>query len=831
MIDLDILAAPAFLIDVGDGGYRFNHINHARELATGRMRRDVVGRSPSEIFSNAVAAHLIRQFAACIGADRAIDFEEDFGGIAETRTWLTTLSPLRPEAGGAVTQLLGIGVDITDRKRSERDAELQAQRAEQDAKKAHSRLRDAIESLPEAIVFLDAEDRYVLWNRKYAELYADIADLLAPGVRFVDVLEASIRRGHMPEITDDAQAWMAKRLRRLRNPGAPEEEEYSDGRWMRHEERRTSDGGTIGVRIDITDLKAREQSFRLLFRDNPLPMYLYDFDSFTFVDVNEAAVSFYGYTCEQFLAMTVLDLWPKQDRAWIRAAIVEGFRSDQVSGPARHIKADGCMVDAEIYARKLNHKGRPTILAGVVDVTERLRAESQIAHLAHHDPLTALPNRTLFLQRLAEEFARPRPRAGLCSVTYLDLDDFKEINDRFGHGEGDSLLRQVAERLRGAVREEDVVARFGGDEFAIMQRDLHRPEDAGEIATRILQDLSRPFHVADREIVIGASLGIALFPDTAESSGEVVRQADTALYRAKDDGRRTFRFFEPGMDAMAKARRALAQEVRQAVEARAFHLEYQPLVNLETGRIACCEALSRWQHPQRGLVPPSEFIPLVEEIGLIVDVGDWVLAQACAEAATWPDDVKVAVNLSPVQFRKGAVIGSIKAALASSGLRPDRLEIEITESVLLADDEPNRLILTALRDLGVRIALDDFGTGYSSLAYLQSFPIDKIKIDRAFIRTLGADPRGDAIVRAIINLGRALQMTTTAEGVETVQQLDMLRDLGCDEAQGYLFGKPVPISINRSLLFAQSPLGVPARPPLPVRLRAAPSQQLMKVGP
>ena len=381
------------------------------------------------------------------------------------------------------------------------------------------------------------------------------------------------------------------------------------------------------------------------------------------------------------------------------------------------------------------------------------------------------------------------------------------MNDRFGHGEGDNILRQVSQRLHDTVRNDDLVARLGGDEFAILLRLIADPESASDLAARIIDVLSQPFRVADRELVVGVSVGIALFPGDADSSDEVLRRGDTALYRAKEEGRRTFRFFESAMDARQQARRALALDIRQAFATSAFHLEYQPVVDLESGRIVCCEALLRWRHPERGLVSPAEFIPIAEDIGLIVDLGNWVLEQVCAEATKWPDEVLVAVNLSPVQFRSGTLVRSVMAALASSGLNPGRLEVEITETVLLADDEANRQILNQLRARGIRIALDDFGTGYSSLGYLRSFPIDKIKIDRSFVSELASSRPCEAIIRAVAGLGRALEVETTAEGVETLEQLEALRLLGCTQVQGYVFSPALPPAMVRRLLQGRSSFG------------------------
>ena len=617
------------------------------------------------------------------------------------------------------------------------------------------------------------------------------------GVPFTDVLNASLARRTTPEMIEAPEAWVARRLEQLRNPGPAREEQFRDGRWIRYHERRTSDGGTISIRVDITDLKVREESFRLGFRSNPMPMWIYDLRSLAFIDVNDTMVATYGYSRDQFLGMTLMDIRSREEAERIRAFVAQRLDAGPVTGIWRHIKADGHSIDVEVFARKLDHQGRAAVLAAAVDVTERLKAETRIAYLAHHDGLTGLCNRTFFFQRLEAEFQKRNDDGHTGFVLYLDLDYFKDVNDRFGHEQGDDLLRQVAARLSALF-----VARLGGDEFAILTLSRKGADEAALFAARIIDTPGRPFALKDVEVVIGVSLGIAPLTGDAECGEEVVWRADTALYRAKAHGRGTFRVFEPGMDEASRARRLMVSDLREAFAQDAFFIEYQPLIDLNSRRIVACEALLRWSHPTRGSVPPTEFIPITEEIGLIVELGARVLLRACGEAATWPDEVRVAVNLSPVQFRNGSVIDAVTTALEQSGLRPERLEVEITESVLLADDEPNRAVLYRLRALGVRIALDDFGMGYSSLGYLRSFPIDKIKIDRSFTKELGVNRSGRAIIEAVLALGNALDMTTTAEGVETPDQYDTLRGLGCSEAQGFLFSKPLSAAANRDLLMS-----------------------------
>ena len=543
---------------------------------------------------------------------------------------------------------------------------------------------------------------------------------------------------------------------------------------------------------DITDIKRREESFRLLFDDNPVPMWLYDPDTLRIVGVNAAAVAHYGYSRERFAGMALPDLWPEDERdlhCSVAQAIGNSYYSERTW---RHIKADGAEIEVITYARRLAFAGKQAVLVAMVDVTERKQAEARIAFMARHDNLTGLPNRVLFHEHLDAALGRVRDRGGLLAVHCLDLDHFKSVNDSLGHPVGDDLLRVVAERLKGNLKDGDLVARLGGDEFAVIQMNISHPDEASNLAARVIRAVSAIYDIQGHEVVIGASIGIALAPGDGDAPDILLRNADMALYRAKADGRGMSHFFEPEMDRRIQARRALELDLRKAFANGEFDLHYQPLVNLQTGRTSGFEALLRWHHPERGMVPPAEFIALAEEIGLIGSLGEWVLRHACAEAARWPGDLKVAVNLSPVQFRNGAVVPAVMSALAHSGLAPQRLELEITESVLLDETEANLAILYQLREIGARISMDDFGTGYSSLSYLRSFPFDKIKIDRSFVRDLAERPDCAAIIRAVAGLGASLGIATTAEGVETSEQLDRLRAEGCTEAQGFLFSKPRP---------------------------------------
>ena len=434
------------------------------------------------------------------------------------------------------------------------------------------------------------------------------------------------------------------------------------------------------------------------------------------------------------------------------------------------------------------------------DITERRQVEERITHLAHYDALTDLPNRALFHEQLRQEL----PHASLerqLAVLYIDIDEFKSVNDSLGHLIGDELLKSVAKGLRACVRETDFVARLGGDEFAVVQTAVRGRDDVDDLVARIFDAIRTPFECLGHQVATDASIGVAMAPQDGCDLDQILKNADLAMYAAKAAGRRTHRFFEPVMDAQVRARRQLEIDLRQALADGGFEVYYQPCLSLEDGTITGCEALVRWRHPERGMISPAEFIPIAEESGLINQLGEWVLATACVEAAKWPDHVRLAVNVSPVQFKSGTLALKVIAALAASGLPADRLELEITEAVLIRDDDMALAILHQLRSIGVRIALDDFGTGYSSLSYLKRFPFDKIKIDRCFITDI-AEPDGSAgIVRAVVDIAAERDMTTTAEGVETAEQQRILRELGCSEMQGYLFSPPKPAEAIRDMLF------------------------------
>ena len=920
------------------------------------------------------------------------------------------------------------------------------------ARADHARLLGAFDVLPEPTILFDADDRVVMWNRQYGQnsnLLPGHGDgSLRPGMSFTELMKANLAKGRFPAAVGREDEWLADRLAKHAQATGTFEHPLSGDQWVRFEERRTPEGGSIGVRIDITELKRSEASFRLLFEENPVPMCVFDHATLQYLAVNQALVDHHGYSREQFLSMTILDLTPPEERDAARASIATLSRSISSSGRVwRHVKADGTEILISAYSREIEYAGRKARLTAVIDVTERVRAEEElrstrtfleqiidnvplaitvkdadqlrfvmmnktseqywgvprteaigktvadlfgeelaryvanrdqaaldadgpvylgehqkvgrgdqdltfssrrvalrdergkptyvlgvmedvterrravddlrrtrafldtvienvpamlfvkdptelrymlvnragerllgvsrdqiigkndhellpeaeadiavardreilrsgeqsdivieepihtphngtrllstkriavldqdskpqyllgvaediterklaearIEHLAHFDSLTELPNRAAFTMRLAEAIQTAERTGSSFSLLFLDLDRFKEVNDVFGHGVGDALLLEVAKRLRQAS-EGAFVARLGGDEFTLIVEGP-QPAAASAAAQRILELIAEEIQVEDRRLRAGVSIGVALFPNDAQNASMLLANADAALYRAKGQARGSVRFFEAEMDMQLRERRALQQDLQKALSEGQMSLHYQPLVRVG-GETIGFEALLRWHHPVRGMVSPATFIPLAEESGAIMELGEWVLREACREAASWSNPLQIAVNLSPVQFRSGNLPELVHLALLESGLSAHRLELEVTEGVLVDDFARALSTLRRLKALGVRIAMDDFGTGYSSLSYLQSFPFDKIKIDRSFISNVESNTQSAAIVRAMIGLARGLDLPVVAEGVENKDQLAFLSRELCDEAQGFLIGRPKPI--------------------------------------
>jgi diguanylate cyclase (GGDEF)-like protein/PAS domain S-box-containing protein len=469
----------------------------------------------------------------------------------------------------------------------------------------------------------------------------------------------------------------------------------------------------------------------------------------------------------------------------------------------RLMRADGHGLEVELLLRPLAWRGADLRILAVRDISERREAAERIAHLAFHDPLTGLPNRSVFGEHLARTIEKADETAEPVAILCIDLDGFKAVNDIYGHPAGDALLVAAAQRIRAAVREHELVARLGGDEFAIVQAAGQQPEHAGLLAERVVAALAEPFSIGSETVRISGSIGVALFPADAVQSDDLVKNADMALYRAKAEARGTARFYEAAMDEALRRRRQLDADLQQAIGRGELSVHYQPLADLESGRILGFEALLRWSHPRLGEIGPGTFIPLAEESGLILKLGAWVLREACAEAARWTPPLKLSVNLSPVQFAQDDLAGEVERILAETGLDPARLDLEVTEGLLIRDPDRAIGILERLKALGVTISMDDFGTGYSSLSYFRMFPFDKVKIDQSFIRDI-ANPQARAIVRSVIGLGRGLGMPVVAEGVETAEQLAALRAEGCDQVQGYLISRPNPIAHFEGVILARA---------------------------
>jgi diguanylate cyclase (GGDEF)-like protein/PAS domain S-box-containing protein len=467
---------------------------------------------------------------------------------------------------------------------------------------------------------------------------------------------------------------------------------------------------------------------------------------------------------------------------------------DAPPAECRLLRADGESREVELLLRPLAWRGAELRILAVRDISERKEAAERIAHLAFHDALTGLPNRTVFADHLARTVAKADEGADPVAVLCVDLDGFKAVNDIYGHPAGDALLVAAAQRLRAAVRGHELVARLGGDEFAVVQSGGEQPDHAGLLAGRIVEALGEPFALGPDTVRISASVGVALFPADAADPESLIKNADMALYRAKAEGRGTARFYEAAMDEALRQRRQLEADLRQAIGRRELCVHYQPLADLGSGRILGFEALLRWNHGRLGEIGPATFIPLAEESGFILKLGEWVLREACAEAARWTPALKLSVNLSPVQFTQGDLAAEVEAVLAETGLDPARLELEVTEGLLIKDAERAIVILERLKALGVQISMDDFGTGYSSLSYFRMFPFDKVKIDQSFIRDMIENPQARAIIRSVIGLGQGLGMPVVAEGVETAEQLEALRAEGCDQVQGYWISRPGPIA-------------------------------------
>jgi len=690
----------------------------------------------------------------------------------------------------------------------------------------------ALANVPHGLCVWSSAFRLLLWNQRFCDLYRLPADKIRRGMSLEAVVRLSVEQGNHPGTTAEQylQDYMQYLLGARTAEASTSRQTLAGGRTVEAVHRYSADLGWVATYEDITDKLSRtrsadrrkadleRQNLRLAAAVNNISQGLCMYDAKgRLVICNEPYARIYGLPEHLLKPGTLLEtilaylfdqgMSALNDRdgyiAWRRDVIKR-----RVYGKHVH----------ELNGRTIMMQHHPMQDGGWVstheDITEQRQNEARIHHLARHDALTDLPNRINFLEAMAEietSIARGDRVAVLC----IDLDHFKAINDTLGHAMGDAVLKQVSARLWGTTRETDVLARLGGDEFFLLLKPIEGPREAALVAERIVKAIAAPFSISGHQIAIGASVGIAVAPGDGTTTDALMKNADLAAYRAKSEGRSTYHFFEPAMDAALQRRRSIEVGLRTALQGGEFRLAFQPLVGLAENRIVCFEALLRWDHPERGTISPVEFIPVAEDTGLIVPIGEWVLREACKTAAGWRGKVRVAVNLSPVQFKNPRLFDLVKSALADAGLSPSRLELEITESLLLADSDQTLETLHRLRDLGIRIALDDFGTGYSSLSYLRSFPFDKIKVDRSFMRDLSRKGDSLAIIKAIIGLGHSLGMAMTAEGVETEEQLNAVREQGCDEVQGFLFSPPMPPAAVQALLDSTGGhgFGVDANPP------------------
>ena len=661
-----------------------------------------------------------------------------------------------------------------------------------------ARLETALANMSQGLCMFDRDKRVVVANKRYAEMYGLDPARLKPGTTLREILEARAARGAYSNI--DAHKFIETGIASFHNE-VSEVLHLADGRFISVLRRPMADGGLVSTHEDITERQALHAEVALqkvqldaALNNIPQGLCMYDAEQ-RLVVCNAAYRRMYGLTAEQTKPGTTLrkivDF--RINNGLYAGTDTEAYLREQLASVVAASNTLQELSDGRVVAIARLPMAGGGWVATHEDVTERRQSEARIAHLAHHDVLTDLPNRALLRKRLEEAVAAMRQGGRPLAVLMLDLDRFKEVNDTLGHPIGDALLKAATQRLRKCVRETDTIARLGGDEFAIVQRTADTATESASIAKRIQEAIKAPFDLAGHHVAVGTSIGIAIAPGDGEDPDQLLKNADLALYRAKSEGRGTYRFFEPEMDRRMQVRRGLERDIRNALDNGEFTLHYQPLVNLERDEICGFEALLRWQHPERGNVPPNQFIPVAEETGLIVPLGEWVLRQACSEAAAWPDHLKIAVNVSPAQFKARNLEDVVVRTLAATGMSPQRLELEITESVMLQDKEAGFATLARLHALGVRIALDDFGTGYSSLSNLRKFPFDKIKIDRSFVSDLSAaNVDALAVVRCVAQLGVSLGIATTAEGVETSEQQQYVRAEGCTEMQGYYICPPSP---------------------------------------
>ena len=696
----------------------------------------------------------------------------------------------------AITALAAIVIRIIETRRLARNALTLA--------RSNMLLETVLENMPHGVCMFDSRGELIVSNRHYGAMYGLSPEQTKPGTKLSDILAGHVAAGLSPR---NAQKYVEDYL-----AGAASFEssyivnELGNGDVVAISRQPTPRGGLIEVHQDITDIRmteawadaTRQELLEMQFAiDQAVIVAVTDVKGrITYANDNFCRIS--GYSREELLGQNHRLLNSGHHPELVFREMYHQIGAGGVwRGELCNRAKDGSLywVDTVITAR-LGPNGKPIAYTAIrIDITARKMAEARISYAARHDSLTGIANRAVLQERMNEASARLQKNGEVFTVFLLDLDGFKYVNDTLGHTTGDRLLAELAHRLKTSLRDNETIARLGGDEFAILQcGELNQRDGAVALAIRLLETVAEPFDLDGHNIMIGTSIGIVLAPENGADTGELLKKADLALYRVKSEGRNNFSFFDEELSRDASSRLQLISDMRLALSRKEFELFYQPVFDAKTSRLCGVEALVRWRHPVMGLMAPDRFISLAEETGLMEPLGQWILAQACLDAVSWPDHIKVAVNLSAAQFRSGALFDVILCALVESGLPPDRLELEITESLLLQNKESHSVIIQQLKNIGVTIVLDDFGTGYASLSYLTMFPFDKIKIDKSFTQGLSSRVDCAAVVSSVLSLARGLDIEVTAEGVETKEQFELLRASGVDQVQGYLFGRPSPVA-------------------------------------
>ena len=706
----------------------------------------------------------------------------------------------------------------SDKIRALAEAELNRQR---DLAEQSMRFNAAMQNMTQGLCMFDHDARLVVCNDLYAKMYRLPPNLLKPGSLHRDIIAHRVRNGILKggKGASDVQQQLSALSALPSEQRSSRIDEHSDGKLIRVTRQPLPGGGWVATHDDITEQRHAEQELDKtrqfldsIIENIPISVVVKDVSTRRFVLVNRAFQEMLGFERKDLIGKTVFDFYNQRTADFIHnldnQVLGSGHRTNYYEYDVE-TKSDGSLIYATNRIIIRDNNGQPQYLIVVIeDITERKKSEQRIAFMALHDALTGLANRAAVTQRIEDAAARQRIWGNPFTVLLLDLDRFKHVNDTLGHSAGDALLREAASRLKTLLRETDVLSRLGGDEFAIIQTgETEQREAASALADRIIGVIGRPFNLDGTEVNIGTSIGIALAPEHGTNPDSLLKMADMALYSAKSGGRNGYRFFDPDMGAAANARHVLENELRRAIQEKELELYYQPIIDTKTMRICSAEALVRWQHPTKGVIGPDKFIPLAEDTGIIAQIGEWVLRTACADAAKWPASVKVAVNLSPLQFRKSNLSDVVMNALAEAGLPAERLEIEITETSLIESAAECLPTLHRFKNAGISIALDDFGTGYSSLSQLTMFPFDKIKIDKSFTQNLTKRSECAAIISAALTLAQNLDIATTAEGVETNDQYQLLKLAGVTSLQGYLFKRPCPVSeIDFNMTFGKPPI-------------------------